>query len=211
VNVAVVTPTLALYGAGALGIGQYRDNSNVQVPDYAAAPISVSFTHTGTARAGTFTNLTNTPITGVTINTATYYTYFRMSGLVRGTDTLTASATSPAHNPATVYTVVDSGRVDPLSGWPGTIKTGDSTLVTLYARDPNTNTGPYEVSATQFTLAPNANIEFHQGGAVVTSVTIPADAQYVQFYVVGLSAGPGSVTITNANYKTYTNTVTVTP
>jgi hypothetical protein len=172
--------------------------------------MAVSFAHTGTARVGTFTNSTNTPITGLTIDSGTNYKYFRMSGLVRGTDTLTASATSPAHNPATVYTVVDSGRVDPIGNWPGTIKAGDSIQVTLYARDVNTNTH-YVVAATQFTLAPNANIEFHLGGATVTAVTIPADAYYVQFYLKGLTAGTGSVTITNSNYKTYTNTVTVTP
>jgi hypothetical protein len=42
-------------------------------------------------------------------------------------------------------------------------------------------------------------------------VTIPADAYYVQFYLKGKTAGTGSVTISNANYRTYTNTVTVTP
>ena len=208
VNVTVITPTLTLYGPGTLGLGQYQDGSAVYTPDYQASAVAVTFTHTGTTRAGTFTNGTNTPITGVTIPQSGYYQAFRMAGLVRGTDTLTASVTSPAHNPATIYTVVDSGRVDPLGNWPGTITAGDSVLVYLYARDLNTNTH-YEVTATPFTLAPNANIEFHQGGAVVTTVTIPADANYVTFYLVGKSAGSGSVTITNANYKTYSTTVTV--
>jgi hypothetical protein len=179
-------------------------------PDYQTAPLAVTLSHNGTARTGTFTNLTNAPITGLTIPSGSYYQYFRLTGLTRGTDTLVASATSPAHNPATILTVVDSGRVDPLGNWPGTIKAGDSVQVTLYSRDPNTN--PRNVVAvTAFTLAPNANIEFHQGGAMVTTVTIPADAQYVQFYLKGVSAGAGSVTITNATYKSYFNTVTVTP
>jgi hypothetical protein len=116
------------------------------------------------------------------------------------------------HNPATIYTVVDSGRVDPLQGWPGSITTAssDSTLITLYARDPNTNARTV-VGATTFALLPSANIVFYQGGAPVTQVTIPADQQSVPFYLKGLSPGTGSVTITNSNYKTYTNTVTVTP
>jgi len=209
VNVAVVTPTLYIYNApSALGLGQYQDNAYVQAPDYQTADLAVTFTHTGAARVGTYTNQTNTPITGLTIPQNQYYTYFRMAGLVRGTDTLTASATSPAHNPSTIYTVVDSGRVDPIGGWPGSITAGDSVLVTLYARDLNTTTH-YVVAATQFTLAPNSNIEFHLAGATVTTVTIPANAYYVQFYLVGKAAGSGSVTITNADYKTYSTTVTV--
>jgi adhesin/invasin len=211
VNVLVITPSLNFNNyPGVLGLGQYQDYVYPSTPDYQPAALSVAFTHTGTARTGTFANLTNTPITGLTIPQGSYYQYFRMSGLVRGTDTLTASATSPAHDPAAVYTVVDSGRVDPISGWPGTIKAGDSVLVTMYARDPNTSVR-YVVAATNFTLAPNSNIEFHVANAVVTQVTIPADAQYVQFYLVGKAAGAGSVNITSATYQKYTNTVTVTP
>jgi hypothetical protein len=210
-NLTVITPTLS-FGSypNALGIGQYQDYVYAQVPNYTTAPLSVTFSHTGTARTGTFANLTNTPVTGVTIPASTYYQYFRMSGVSRGTDTLVASATSPAHNPATTYTVVDSGRVDPLGNWPSSIRAGDSVQVTLYARDPNTSTR-YVVAATTFTLAPNANIEFRSAGAVVTTVTIPADAQSVQFYLVGKTTGSGSVAITSANYKTYANTVTVAP
>jgi hypothetical protein len=210
-NVAVVTPTLSLNSApGALGIGQYQDYVYGATPDNQTAPLSVTLTHSGTARTGTFTNLTNAPITGLTIPSGSYYQYFRVTGLTRGTDTLVASAASPLHNPATMYTVVDSGRVDPIGGWPGSIKAGDSVLVTLYSRDPSDNPRNV-VGATAFTLAPSANIEFRQGGAVVTTVTVPADAQSVQFYLKGVSAGSGSVTITNADYKSYFNTVTVTP
>ena len=210
-NVTVVTPTLSLNSApGALGLGQYQDYLYAQTPDYQTAPVAVALTHTGTAHTGTDSNLTNVPITGLTIPASGNYQYFRLTGLSRGTDTLVASATSPVHNPATMLTVVDSGRVDPISGWPGTIVAGDSVLVTLYSRDPNDN-ARYVVAATGFTLAPNANIEFRQGGAVVTTVTVPAAAQYVQFYLKGVSAGTGSVTILNANYRSYFNTVTVTP
>jgi hypothetical protein len=208
-NVTVITPTLNIYSVpGTLGLGQYQDYVYVQSSDNQAANMPVVFTHTGANRAGTFTNLTNTPITGVTIPQGTYYTYFRMAGLARGTDTLTASVTSPAHNPATVYTVVDSGRVDPIGSWPSSINAGDSVLVTMYARDPGQG-GRSVVAATPFTLAPNANIEFHLANAPVTTVTIPADAQYVQFYLVGKTAGAGSVTITNSQYRSYTITVTV--
>ena len=60
---------------------------------------------------------------------------FRMIGSSAGTDSLVASATSPAHNPATAVTTVGQGRIDPLSGWPSsTMHVGDSLLVTLYPR-----------------------------------------------------------------------------
>jgi hypothetical protein len=208
-NVAVIAPSLYIYsGPVTLGLGQYQDYVYVQGPDYQAANLAVTFTHTGATRAGTFTNLTNTPITGLTIPQGQYYTFFRMAGVARGTDTLTAAATLPEHNPSTIYTVVDSGRVDPISGWPVSILAGDSVLVTMYARDPNQGTRNV-VAATSFTLAPNANIEFHLANATVTTVTIQADAQYVQFYLVGKTAGTGSVTITSSTYRSYTTTVTV--
>ncbi len=208
-TVTVVTPSLS-FGSqpGALGLGQYQDYVYVQGADYQKADLAVAFTHTGAARTETDSNLTSTPIAGVTIPQGQYYTYFRLVGIGRGTDTLTASATSPAHNPYTLYTVVDSGRVDPLNGWQGSIAVGDSTLITLYVRDPNTS-ARYTVSAAQFTLVPNSNIEFHVAGTVVTQVTVPAGTQYVQFYLIGKTAGTGTVTITSPEYKTYANTVTV--
>ena len=65
--------------------------------------------------------------------------------------------------------------MDPLGNWPSALTAGDSVLVTLYARDPNGNVRNV-VAATDFTLAPNANIAFHLGNAVVTQVSVPADA-----------------------------------
>jgi uncharacterized protein YjdB len=214
VNVQVNTPSAYLQSMpGALGIGQYQDYAYAQTPDNMAAPTTVQLSHTGTARTGTYVNQTNTPTSSLTIPQNSYYQYFRIAGLVAGTDTLVASIASPAHNPATAYTLVGPGRVDPLGGWPSTILAGDSVLVTLYARDVNQNTHNV-VAATAFSFSAVSNIEFWSGGAnsaniTATGVTIPADAYYVQFYLKGKTAGTGSVTITNANYSSYTVTVTV--
>ena len=208
-NLTVNTPTLTLNNFNQLGIGQYQDNNfYVQAPDAATAPITVTLTHPGTVR-------TTTPAT-VTIPSTLSYAYFRVIGAVAGTDTLVASATSPVFNPATAFTVVGNGRIDPLQGWPGSslhASTRDSVLITLYARDP-AQTARNVIAATTFTLAPNANIQFVSGGvssAVITSATIPANAQYIQFYVQAVSAGPGSATISSTNYTTYVNSVTVIP
>jgi hypothetical protein len=161
----------------------------------------------------THTARVNTPAT-VTIPAGSYYSYFRLIGLARGTDTLVASATSPVHNPATAYTVVDSGRIDPINGWPSSLKAGDSVAVSFYVRDPGQNVRN-TLGATTWTLAPNANIQFTSGGAgstVITSITIPATGQVTPtFYLKGVTAGTGSATFTATNYSTYVVPVTVIP
>lgn len=206
-NIQVNTPSLAFGNFNTLGIGQYSDNYfYVQAPDVQVNPLTVTLTHSGTART--------TAPASVVIAAGTNYSYFRLIGTAAGTDTLVGSATSPAHNPATGYTVVGNGRIDPLSGWPGSsLATGDSALITIYARDPSTNVRNV-LASTTFTLAPNANIAFVTGGAsstVITSIAIPAGATSVSLYVKALSAGTASATITATNYQTYTNTFTVTP
>src|SRR5712691_4317677 len=206
--VTVVTPSIAFsWGSQTLGIGQYIDEY-VSTPDNAALPIDVAFAHVGLARTETDTG--SVPTTSVRISQGTSYTYFRTIGLSAGTDTLVGNTTSPAHTPDTAYTVVGQGLIDPVVGWPATLKAGDSVQVTLYARDPAGNQR-FVLAATAFTLAPNSFIEFHSGGVVITQVPIPADQYYVQFYVKGLSAGAGSASITATNYQPYSNTVTVTP
>ncbi len=213
-NVSVVTPSLEFnWGTQTLGIGQYN-NQYVYAPNNAVSPIAVGLAHTGTAR--TSTTVSGAVVTTVTIPAATNSVYFHVVGSAVGWDTLVASAALPPFNPATGYTAVSQGHVDPIGGWPASLSlsTGDSALVTLYARD-STQTTHYVQDSTTFTLAPNANIQFVSGGvssAVITSVVIPKDAYYVQFYVKGVSQGSGSATISATNYVTYnTPTITVSP
>ncbi len=208
-NVSVITPTLSFsWATRQLGIGQYDDYAYPTTPDNQAAPLTVSLTHAGTPRTATYDNLTTTPITSVTIPQGTYYQYFRLAGIVAGTDSLIASATSPVHNPDTAYTVVAPGRVDPISGWPTTLAVGDSVALTLYARDQNQSVH-YVLANTVFTLAPNANVQFVSGGAVITTATIAAGQQSVSFYIKAVSSGTGSASITATDYSAYSNTVTV--
>ena len=204
-NTAVVTPSLALgWNSTPLGIGQYFD-TYVNTPDYQQVNASVTLAHLGTAF------ITTVPASAVTIDSGGYQAPIRVIGLATGTDTLVASLASPLHHADTAYTVVGPGRIDPLIAWPTSLTAGDSVAITLYARTPTGATGPNVLAATTWTLSPNANIEFRSGGAVITSVTVPAGAQSVTFYVKALSAGTASATITAANYQTYTNTFTVNP
>jgi hypothetical protein len=210
-NISVIHPNVQFsWGSVTLGLGQYIDSNYdgsyyVHTSDNQAAPLPVTLTHIGTARA--------TTLGSVTVPSGLYYAYVRLTGAVRGTDSLVATASSPFHNPDTAYTVVDSGRVDGILSWPtGNVAVGDSVLVTLRTLSPDLGSVRRVAAATTFALAPNANIEFRVGGAVVTSVTVPADASQVQFYVKAKTAGTGTATITNSNYKTYNPpSITVVP
>ena len=173
-NLSVVTPSLSFsWGTLSLGLGQYFDAypndccTYIQSPDYQAANVTVTLGHVGAAK-------TSVP-SSVVIPQSSYYAYFRITAAAKGTDTLTASAATPFHNPATAYVVIDSGRIDTFSGWPANFTAvGDSVLVTLYTRDPGQ--GVRRVSAaTTFNIA-LTNMQVHIGGANVTSVTVPADA-----------------------------------
>ncbi len=206
--VQVVVPALNLgWSSTPLGLGQYIAEY-VSTPDNQTVPLTVALTHIGTAR----TSVPNS----VTIPAGSNFVAFNVVGTASGTDSLIATVTSGTpQNPDTAYTAVDVGRVDPLSNWPTTIATGDSVQITLFSRDPGDNVRN-ESAATTFTLAPNANIQFKAGGAaaastVITSAVIPADGFFTSFWVKGVSAGTGSVTITSPNYTSYTITVTVTP
>jgi hypothetical protein len=207
-NVAVVTPSLNLpWSSTPLGIGQYID-LYVYTPDVAAAPITVALNHTGTPRISTL--VAGVPVSQVVIPTGSNISYFRTEGTSTGTDTLVATTSSPAHNPATAYTVVGQGRIDPIGSWPTTLAFGDSVQVILYTRDPAQN-GRYVSAATVFTPT-LTNLEFWTGGASstkLTTVTVPADQYYVYFWVKATGHGTGSATITATNYVTYNNTVTI--
>ena len=200
-NVAVNTPTLALWGTSmALGIGQYSDQT-VQTADYQTSPLTVSFAH--------FNGASTTP-SNVIIRASAYYNTVRVTGASVGADTVTASAAG--ENPVKSAMNVNLGRVDQNSNWPSTLSLAgtDSVLVTIYARD-QASTVHFVAAATTFTLSGSANVSFASDGATITSATIPANAQSVQFWVKGTSVGTSSVSISNANYTTYAPSITVTP
>lgn len=199
-GVTVVTPSVSLStGSQSLGIGQYTDQPYVSVPDTRTTPLTVPLSHSAVPH-------TSTP-SSVDIPAGSNYVYFRITGTSTGSDTITASAAGYTSTSGVV--TAGPGRIDPISGWPtSSLKVGDSVQVTLSTRAPN-QSGYNVAAATTFALSPNANIQFVSGGSVITSVVVPADGSYVQFYLKGVSSGTGTATITNANYTTYTNSVSV--
>jgi hypothetical protein len=213
-TVTVVTPTLGLsWGTQTLGIGQYN-NQYVQLPDNAVVPVDVTLSHGGAPRTSIVLN--GTPVSTVTIDSGTYYVYFHVVGGAAGVDTLVASTATITANPDTAYTSVSLGHVNPISGWPASLSlsTSDSVLITMYAYD-SAQVSHYVQDSTTFTLTPSGGIEFVSGGpnsAAITSVVIPKDSYYVQFWVKATATGSGSATISATNYAPYTTpTVTVSP
>jgi hypothetical protein len=202
-NVSVSNPAASLSWSNIkLGLGQYTDQY-ASTSDYMTAATTVTLGHVGSVKVSIPSS--------VTIPSSGYYSYFRASGSAVGTDSVTASIASPYHVPDTAYVVVDSGRVDPISSWPSTLVVGDSVLVTMYARDVDGNTHSV-LAAETFSISATSGLEIRKGNAVVTSLTIPADASSVSFYVKGTSAGSRTATITNSKYRTFiTPAVSVTP
>ena len=199
-NVSVVTPPAYLsFGTASLGLGQYID-AYTSVPDATTSALAVPLTHAATPT-------TSTP-SSVTIPALGSYVYFRVQGTSIGPDTITASPAG--HTPAVGIVNVTQGIITPLGGWPTNLAAGDSAFITLYTRGTDGSTHPV-VAATTFTLGSNANLAFVKGGVTITSAVVPADSYYVQFYVKAVTAGTASAVISNANYLTYNNTVTVSP
>ncbi len=204
-NVSVSTPQVNFSWSSAfsLGVGQYTESYYVQVPDTRVSPLIVSI-----ARAANRVAIADT----VTINAGIYYRYVRISGLSVGTDSLVATA--PGHVASAERMVnVGLGRVDGISGWPTTLS-ADSVQVTLYTRGPE-STINFVTAPTTFTLGVVGNLQFVSGGAasaVISNVTVPANASSVAFWVKRLpGGGPATVTISATGYTNYVSTVTVSP
>jgi len=148
--------------------------------------------------------------TVLTIGVGGTYASLMLTSTASGVDTVIVSAAG--YTPDTSIVTVDLGKIL-LGSWPSTpMAVGDSVPVWFYIGAPD---GTQRVTAdtVTFTLVPNPNIEFHQNGAVITTVTIPAGDQYTQpfFYMKANAAGTGSVTISAPNYTPLTQSVTVAP
>jgi hypothetical protein len=203
-NVTVNMPAASLgFSTTPLGIGQYFD-TYVTLPNATTAPLDVLLTHAATPR-------TSTPAS-VTIPKSSYYQYFRITGTSAGMDTITASP--PGHTPAVGMVSVDQGVLASVTGWPTSLKAGDSTQVVMYVKSPDGSVGRAVAAATTFSLAADANVTITLGGASATSITsfvVPADGSYLQFYIKATSTGTANVTVSNANYVSYTRSLSVTP
>lgn len=199
VTVSVVTPSLALNWSGALtvGVGQWVE-PYVYTPDNAASALTVALAHATAASSSA---------PSVTIPAGTNYVYHRLGGTAVGADTITYTAAG--HTLVRGALAVGTGRVDGIGGWPANL-TSDSVQVTLYARDQLGNVRNVGTATTFAVSVSGGAFELRSGvpaSPALTSVTIPADAQSVSFWVRRLANGTGTATFTNATYATHVTPV----
>lgn len=130
------------------------------------------------------------------------------TGAASGVDTVVVSAAG--FRPDTmVITVGIPTAVMPQ--WPTNVTVGDSVPLLLETAAPD-GTGRTTADTVVFTLAPNANIEFHLDGAVISTLTVPAGSYYAPFFwVKAKAAGTGTVTVTAPNYTPLIQSVTISP
>jgi hypothetical protein len=221
---ATLTPFLRLYSwydpntdhgewdGPSVGIGQYH-NAIVLRPSFAelSSPLTVTLAHSGLAR-------TSLP-SSVVIPAGSTTAGFLIAGTSAGNDEIVAAA--PGYTSATASVWVDKGYVSVFSelkgveyNWILPLKALDSLQVAVVIGPPYSDDDVWAVAPTTFALATNGNVQFVSGGvssAPVGSITIPANGRVAWLWLKGLSAGNGSVTITNANYLTFSVTISVSP
>jgi hypothetical protein len=195
-------PSYYFYGlTQSLGIGQYTPAwvGPARIVTL-GAPLTVSFSHVGTA-------YTNVPAS-VTIQAGASFFEFQIAATSVGTDSIVASA--PGYAPVTMGFVVDSGGIQfglnanpPISPSAGGVK---EVYLCIYPG--------LSVEPVTFSLAADPNIGFASENTpltAITSITVPANQSCAYFLVQGLAAGPGRVTITSPNYRTFSSAIVVTP
>ncbi len=220
---ATLTPFLRLYGwynpaydvgedGFPVGIGQYH-NATILRPSFAdlSSPLTVTLAHSGLAR-------TSLP-SSVVIPAGSTTAGFVIAGISAGNDEIVASA--PGYTSATTGVWVDKGYVSVFTQVKGgeysgiqPLKALDSLQVGVVIFTLGSDDDVWAVAPTTFALATNGNVQFVSGGASsapIGSITIPANGRVAWVWLKGLSAGNGSVTITNANYETFSATISVSP
>jgi len=130
------------------------------------------------------------------------------TGAASGVDTVVVSAAG--FRPDTMIITVGVPTIG-IPQWPTSMGVGDSVPLFLQTQAPD-GTGRVTADTVVLTLAPNANIEFHLDGAVISTLTVPAGSYYAPFfYVKAKAAGTGTVTVSAPNYTPVTKSVTVAP
>ena len=128
-------------------------------------------------------------------------------GVAAGVDTVIAS--SPGFVPDTAVIVVGTGTVD-VHQWPSSLHVDETWPLELYIVAPSGDGRLTAVTKT-FTLTANGNIQFLKDGVPITTLTVDAGQEFVQFTGKGTVAGTGTVTISAPNYTPVTKSVTVAP
>ena len=200
-SVTVLQPYLTFNSSTSIGIRQYFAGYVVENgPDH--GPIVVHLRPSNPAVLG----LSDTVFTMARDEN---FSPWLATGLASGVDTLVVTATG--FKPDTSIVTVGAGRI--LFGLPSSMAVGDSFPAWIYILAPDATTST-TADTVVFTLTPNSNLEFHQDGAVVSTVTIPAGQTYssqTNLYIKAKTVGTGTVTVTAPNYTALTQSITISP
>ncbi len=158
-----------------------------------------------------FTN-SNPAVATLADSVATYYlpgfASVAVVGVAAGVDTVIAS--TPGFVPDTGVILVGTGTVD-VHQWPSSGLHVDQTWpLELFIVAPSGDARLTAVTKT-FTLTANGNIQFLKDGVPITTLTVDAGQEFVQFTVKGTAVGTGTVTVSAPNYDPVTKNVTVSP
>ena len=158
-----------------------------------------------------FTN-SNPAVATLADSVATYYlpgfASVAVVGVAAGVDTVIAS--TPGFVPDTGVILVGTGTVD-VHQWPSFGLHVDQTWpLELHIVAPSGDDRLTAVTKT-FTLTANGNIQFLKDGVPITTLTVDAGQEFVQFTVKGTAVGTGTVTVSAPNYDPVTKNVTVSP
>ena len=201
--VTVLQPYLAIDSVRSLGIRQYLAGYVVENGPPHAAPVVVHMRQ----RKPAVLALSDTVFT---MGPGENVSGWSATGVASAVDTIVISATG--FKPDTSIVTVGLGKLL-LGSWPNSVAVGDSFPEWIYILAPDGN-GSTTADAIVFTLAPNSNLEFHQDGAVVSTVTIPAGQTYssqANLYIKATAAGTGSVTVSAPNYTPLTQSIPISP
>jgi hypothetical protein len=201
--VTVLEPYLTFNSFTSVGIRQYFAGYVVENGPYDHGPIVVHVRQ----RSPAVLTLSDTV---VTIGPGEMASRWTATGATSGVDTLIASASG--FKPDTSIVTVGPGRIALTGQPPASMVVGDSFPEAFYLQAPD-GTVSTTADTVVFTLAPNSNFEFHQDGALISTITIPPGQTYTQefFYVKAKAAGTGSATISAPNYTPLTFSVTISP
>jgi len=203
IPVTVIQPYLTFNSAQSVGIRQFFAGYVVENGPFDHGPIVVHMRQ----RSPAVLMLSDTVFT---IGPGEMASPWSATGATSGVDTIIVSASGFKRDTSIV--TVGPGRIALGGQPPASTVVGDSFPEVFYLQAPD-GTGSTTADTVVFTLAPNANFEFHQDGAVISSITIPAGQTYTQsfFYVKAKAAGTGSATISAPNYTPLTFSVTILP
>ena len=180
------------------GFGQ-GTGMNVRIPAPISTALSVAFTHSNPAVAGSNSGLVipaGSTQNGVGVG----------AGQVAGRDTLIGTA--PGYDPDTLVIETGPGRIF-VEFWPSTLAYGDSALVRVRPMNQDSTVIDNAWGHT-FTLGSNGKLAFSRNDVPITSITVPDGTSATPpFYVKAIGSGAATMTVTHPLYVTGPYPVTV--